>query len=184
MIIFDQLLKENMTNDGYIFWKKLESKIPNIWNRLSSSSKKYHLNENGEVQSIGIHTYEMLYAAINSLSLLNVKIKTKESDLIILAIVLHDSAKYGIEDPLTRKHTDSKHDHIIGDLINLSRNTFMKYFTNEETNLLEEMVRYHSGRWSTDLKKSNIKFESLNIKTIFVHFLDMLSSRNLLKLPK
>ena len=182
MLKFDILLEKNMTEKGYMLWKKLEEKIPNIWDRLSSSSKKYHKRDNGEVSTIEGHTLEMLVACIKLLSVFDVNPKTKEADILLISVVLHDSCKYGLDNPLDRKHTDQQHDHIIGDLINLSRNTFLKYFSNDEVSLLEEITRFHSGRWSTDWKGDNISWKKLNEKTLFVHFLDMASARNLLKI--
>lgn len=183
MLKFENLLFDNMSPKGFEFWKKLESKIPDIWKRSTSSTRKYHKKEDGSVPSIEEHTYEMLFAACKLLSVFEIESKTKEADVILLAIILHDSAKYGKEDPLSRIHTCNNHDHIIGDIILLSKNTFLKYFDSNEVLLLEEMCRFHSGRWSSDAPK-DFSFKNLDPKTFFLHLLDMFSSRNLIKITK
>jgi len=183
-VLFDTLLHENMSEKGLELWKKLELRIPNIWMRLSSSSRKYHKDENGNVQTIEEHTYEMIFAACKLLSIFEVEPKTKEADIILLGIILHDSAKYGKEDPLYREHTCKNHDHIIGDMISLSKNTFLKYFDSNEVYLLEEMCRFHAGHWATNWVENETSFKKLDPKTLFIHFLDMFSTRNLIKIPK
>ena len=179
---FDELLYNNMTERGLQFWKKLDEKIPNVWNRLSSSSKKYHKRDNGEVDTIEEHTYEMLYCCIKIMSIFDIQPKTKDCDLILISILLHDSCKYGLESPLERLHTEKTHDRIIGNLVNLSRNTFLKYFSNDEVYLIEGMTRFHSGRWSTDAD-NDFSFKKLDPKILLIHFLDMCSAKNILKIP-
>jgi len=183
MLKFDRILLENMTEDGYKLWKKLEEKIPNIWNKLSSSSNKYHKKENGESDTIEDHTMEMIFSAIKLLSVFDIKPKTKDCDVILLGITLHDSCKYGLENPLERLHTVPNHGHLISDLINLSKNTFLKHFSNDEVLLLEEITRFHDGRWGNDWKNEDMSWKKLDSKILMVHFLDMASTNNLLKVP-
>lgn len=178
----DELLVNNMTEDGYKFWKSLEEKIPPIWDRLSSSTKKYHKKENGDVQTILDHTYEMVYACCNIMRLFNIVPKTKDADTLILAILLHDAFKYGVDDPLHSKHTSKNHDRIIGNTIVTNKNLFLKILNENQIYKLEQMTRYHSGRWSTDADPS-FTFRTMNPETFFVHMLDMLSANNCLKVP-
>ena len=185
MLKFDKILEENMTLEGFRFWKKLEEKIPNvIWEKLSSSSKKYHQDENGYVNTIGEHTFDMIYAAIKLVSIFNIEIKTKDCDLLLISVLLHDSCKYGLENPSESLHTYRNHDRLIGDLIKLKQEAFFKYFSNDEVYLLEQITRFHTGRFSTDWIKGETTWKKMDPKTLFVHFLDMASSRNLLKIPK
>ena len=179
---FNELLKENMSDEGLEFWLALEDKIPPIWTRLSSSSKRYHKKSDGRVNTILEHTYEMLYAGCKIMRLFGVEKKTSEADLLILGIVLHDCFKYGVGDPLNRMHTDKTHDRIIGNAIHLSKNKFTKILTENQICKLEQMTRYHSGMWSTDAEK-DFTFSKLNPETFFLHLLDMLSANDCLKVP-
>jgi hypothetical protein len=180
--LMNDVLEMNMSDEGFRFWSAIEKKIPPCWNKFSSSTGKYHKKENGHNPSISQHTHEMLYAAVPLLSMFNIKSKTRESDIILLAIAFHDSFKYGVENKsIFSMYTDSKHDKNTADIILENREVFKKLFTDDEVILLEECVRYHSGRWSTDAKK-DFSFSKLNPYTMFIHMLDMLSSRNLIKL--
>lgn len=179
---FNELLSENMTEEGFRFWKALEAKIPNIWDRLSSSSKRYHKKSDGRVNTILEHTYEMLYAGCKIMRLFGVEKKTKEADTLILGILLHDSLKYGTDSPLYVKYTTSKHDKLIADTIYSSKKTFLKLLTENQVDKLEQMTRYHSGMWSTDADKE-FTFSKLNPETFFLHVLDMLSANDCLKVP-
>jgi len=178
----DVLMKENLTEKSYKFYESLKLIIPPIWDRYSSSSLRYHKKEDGRVPNIAEHTYEMLYACSKIIRLFEFELKSKNSDVLFLSIFLHDSFKYGIENPLERRHTTSKHDQIIGNTILSNRKKFLEILNEEQVNKLENITRYHSGKWSTDFGNTD-SLKNLSIETLFVHFLDMLSSNNCLKIP-
>lgn len=175
------ILKENMSERGYKLWIGIKKILPDIWNRPTSSSGKYHQKEDGSVPTNAHHTFEMLYASIPLLSIFNFKKKSSKYDMILFAISFHDSFKYG---PLSsRKHTDKTHDKQIGDIIIQNKSTFLKLLNEKEFYILEQMVRFHSGRWSTDVKNINeFTFENLYPETLFIHMLDMMSTHNLIKI--
>lgn len=177
-----ELLEINLTENGNKLAIMMLKNIPNCWAKRTSSTGKYHRKSNGFVPSTAEHTYEMLYAAVPLLSMLDIKVKTNEADVILLAITLHDAFKYGSRDDAEYNsfHTYKEHDKLSADIIHENKNFFKKIFDEEEVVLLEEIVRFHSGRWSTDAKK-DFSFKNLDPKTMFVHMLDMLSSRDLLK---
>jgi len=178
------LLEENLTEIAYKFWTTLKEKIPPVWDRLSSSSKKYHKKDNGQSDNIAEHTYEMLYACIKTWSLFDIKKKTSEGDVLLLAIALHDSFKYG-EDPDNSEHTVSNHDKIIADKLKSISNFTSTFLSESQINTLDEATRFHNGRWSTDVEDmTKFDLSDYHQYTGFVHFLDMMSSRNLIKLPK
>jgi len=181
--MIDKILKEELTTKGYKVWKIILSKIPYVWDRPASSSGKYHLKENGKVPSIAEHTYEMLYAAVKILRMFGIEGKgSKEEDAILFGIVLHDSFKYGIN-PEIRKYTDNTHDKIVADIVKKNSKMFETFLNESQVIQLEEEVRFHSGRWSSDAKyNTEFCLESLQPETLFIHILDMLSSRNLLKI--
>ena len=174
-----KILEENMTEDGYKLWQSLFRRIPGVWNRLTSSTKRHHLKEDGSVPSIAEHTYEMLFAGIKIISMLGMKPKTQECDTVLLAIVLHDSVKYG--ENIRSPHTSRFHDQLIGNKVIKNKDSFMKIMSEKQFTILEQAVRFHTGKWSTDAMR-DFNFKGMNPETFFVHFLDMLSSRNLIKI--
>ena len=178
----EDILSENMTEECFKLWLDMKEKIYNIWEKPSSSTLKYHKKEDGSVQSIIEHTYEMIYATIPLLSIFNIKPKSNECNRLLLAVFCHDSFKYGSSsNAIFNLHTDKRHDKITADIIHKNRNYFLQIFNEKEISLLEENVRYHSGRWSTDAKQ-DFSFKNLDPTTMFVHMLDMMSSRNLIKI--
>ena len=178
----NQLLQRNMTNTGYAFWNAVIEKIPNIWERPTSSTMKHHQKDDGRVPSVEEHTYEMLYACIKVWRMFDIKPKTEEADVLLLAVALHDAFKYG-EKPHLRKHTDVKHDKICADIVKRGENTFLKFLNEDYVKILEEMVRFHSGRWSTDADE-NFDFSKLHPFVLFLHTLDMFSANNLIHIPE
>lgn len=177
-----EILETNMSERGFKLWKGIDSILPDIWERPTSSTGKYHKKQNGDVPDIAEHVYQMLYAAVKTMRMFNAKPKSVEADKILLAVALHDSLKYG--NLGTRKHTDYQHDKLAGDMIASNRETFLKLFNEEQFHVLEESVRFHSGQWSTDVpknKKFNWSSSNLNMETFFVHVLDMFSTADLIQ---
>jgi hypothetical protein len=174
-----ELLEDNLTEKAFKLWKGIDQRIPNCWDRLTSSTKKYHKKMNGEVPTQSEHVYEMLYSAIKIINLFSIEPKTTNCDKILLSIVLHDTMKYGMLG--TRKHTDKQHDKLAADMVSANKETFIKILTEEQFFVLEEAIRFHSGRWSTDAKYIKFDWKEYNPETLFIHILDMLSSKDLLK---
>jgi hypothetical protein len=47
---------------------------------------------------------------------------------------------------------------------------------------MEEMIRFHSGQWSTDVSKDKkFDFNDYNPETMFIHILDMMSTADLIQ---
>jgi hypothetical protein len=174
------LLKENMTEKGFKLWKGIDSILNDIWNMPTSSTGKWHKKRNGNIPSNAEHVYHMLYAAIKIKRLFNIKSKTIDFDKILIAIALHDSLKYGKYG--NRKHTDKEHDKNAADMIAENKNIFLKLFSEKDFYIIEEAVRFHSGRWSTDAKYEKIfSFNNYNPETLFIHILDMMSTEDLIQ---
>jgi len=176
----NEILRENMSDLGYKFWSALEKKIPNVWNKPTSSTGKYHKRANGVVPSQGEHVWEMLYVCSKLLGIFNIEKNTTEADTLLLAISLHDCLKYGVQ-PEGAPHTDHTHDQRAADMVNRNKEIFLKILNEGQTKRLEETIRYHSGRWSTDARE-NFDFENLHPYALFVHMLDMLSTADLIKI--
>jgi len=177
----NELLEEHMTEKGFQFWKALNSKIPPVWKRPTSSTGKYHKKREGYVPNVDEHTYDMLISASKIYRMFDIKEKTSECDLLLLGIAMHDIIKYGHEND--RDHTHKEHDRMIANRIEENKETYLKLFEDEEqVNILINMVRYHSGRWSADVKDMNsFDFKDHHPYVLFVHILDMLSAADCLK---
>lgn len=174
------LLKKNMTEKGFKLWKGINTILPDIWEKPTSSTGKYHKKKNGDVPSQAEHVYHMLYACSKIMRLFNIETKTTDADTLLLAVALHDSLKYG--NLGTRKHTDYTHDKQAADMIAQNKGTFTKLLTEDQFFILEEAVRFHSGQWSTDVRnKEGFDFRDLNPTTLFVHILDMMSTADLIQ---
>lgn len=174
------VLENNMTEKGFKLWKGIDSILPNIWSKLTASTKKYHKKLNGDVPDIAEHVYHMIYAAVKLLKMFDIEPKTHDADKILFALALHDSIKYG--NLGTRKHTDTQHDKEAADMISSNETTFKKLLTDDQFQVLEEAVRFHSGRWSTDVPRNRpFNWSEYNTETFFVHMLDMLSSQDLIQ---
>lgn len=175
-----ELLEKNMTEKGFKLWKGIDTMLPDIWSNLVASTKKYHRKQNGEVPDIAEHVYHMIYATVKIMKLFDIDPRTHDADKILLALALHDSLKYG--NLGTRKHTDNKHDKEAADMVASNESTFRKLLDEEQFQVMEEAVRFHSGQWSTDVRR-NKKFDwkEYNPETLFVHMLDMLSTQDLIQ---
>jgi len=175
-----ELLKENMTEKGFSLWEGIDRILPNVWEYPTSSTGKYHKKLNGEVPDLAEHVYQMLYASVKIFSMFDINKNTSRADKILLAIALHDSLKYGKLG--TRKYTDNRHDREAADMIASNKDTFLKLFTEDQFYIIEESVRFHSGRWSTDVTKDKkFDFKDYNPETMFVHMLDMMSTKDLIQ---
>ena len=61
-----ELLEKNLTEKSFKLWTGINRILPDIWDKPSSSTGKYHKKLNGDVPSIAEHVYHMLYATINN----------------------------------------------------------------------------------------------------------------------
>lgn len=176
----DEILEKNMSEKGFKLWKGINKILPDAWELPVSSTKKYHKKSDGRVGNIAEHTYEMLFSVVKLLRMFNYKPKTTDADTLLLAIAFHDSLKYG--QFANRKHTDGKHDKEAADMISSNKETFRKLLSEEQFNILEEGVRFHSGRWSTDVpNQSTFDWNDYRPSTFFIHLLDMLSTADCLQ---
>lgn len=175
-----ELLESKMTERGFKLWEGINSVLPDIWDKPSSSTGKWHKKMNGEVPNQGEHTYHMLYSAIKIMRLFNIKDKTADADKILFSIALHDALKYGPQG--NQKHTDGKHDKLSADMVSLNKNTFLEILTEDQFKCMEEAIRFHSGQWSTDIPKNkSFSFKDYNPETFFIHILDMMSTADLIQ---
>ncbi len=179
-----ELLKENLTDRAFALWSAINQRLPGIWDRLTASTKKYHKKKDGRVPNLAEHTLELLYTAIKLLRMFGASPKTSQADKLLLSVMFHDALKYGSDGRGNRGHTVNAHDKLAGDMVAGNKKTFLEILSEEEFATLEEAVRFHSGRWSTNvLDQSKFDFSDYRPETFFVHILDMMSTADLIKLP-
>jgi len=142
--LMNELLEKNMSELAYTSWLKLLKKIKPVWHRPTSSSGKYHNKEGGRVPTIAEHTYEMLYACTKVSRLFGIESKSVDSDLLLLAISLHDAFKYG-ESPELHKYTDSRHDSVAASKIDKYRDAFSSLFTSLKKQKSPATVKVHNS---------------------------------------
>ena len=175
-----ELLKENLRERSYNLWKQLNSLFPNIWDFPTSSTGKYHKKKGGRIPSCAEHVYGMLYATMKVMRMFNINKKSSEGDVLLLGVAWHDALKYGKYG--TQKHTDYKHDKLMGDVIVENESTLKELFTDEQVKCMELMIRFHSGRWSTNHENTDeIDFTQFPHYVLFIHMLDMLETADCLR---
>jgi len=182
-LLINELLEENMSEEGFKLWTAVLTKITPIWTRPTSSTGKYHNKADGRVPTVAEHTYEMLDATVKVMRMYDAAPKSREADLLLLGISLHDAWKYG-ENPNGRFHTANAHDLIAAQMIRKNKDAFLKLFSEEQFEILVNMLDFHQGRWSTNAKNiNNFSFSNYHPYVHFLHTLDMLSSNNRLYSP-
>jgi 23S rRNA maturation-related 3'-5' exoribonuclease YhaM len=175
-----ELLERNLTTRAFKLWKQLNSLFPNIWDLPTSSTGKYHKKKDGRVPTCAEHVYSMLYSSVKIMRMFSVDKRSSDGDVLLLAVALHDALKYGMFG--TQRHTDYSHDKLMGDVIVENEDTLREIFTEDQIKNLELMIRFHSGRWSTDHdNKDKIDFTQFPQYVLFIHMLDMLDTANCLK---
>jgi len=174
----DQILKKHLTENSFELWIAIRENISNkCWNKPTSSSGKYHKKEDqgGRVPSVSEHTFEMMYAADKIIPMFEGNLN---KDIVFLSLALHDAYKYGLVK--TCMSTEAKHDKIIADIIKNNQKTFSQALNERDTSILEEAVRRHMGKWGTDAPK-DFSYEKYSPLVLFLSTLDMMSSKNLIK---
>jgi len=174
------LLETNMTEKGFKLWNGINSILPDTWERPTSSTGKYHKKADGSIPTQGEHVYQLLYSTVKVWRMFDIMPKTSEADVLLFAIVLHDSLKYGKFG--AREHSDIQHDKNAGDMVKQNKETFLKVLNEKQFVAMEEAIRFHSGRWSTDVtKKEFFDWDDFKKYTFFIHMLDMLSTADCLQ---
>lgn len=176
-----KLAETNMSQEGYKILGLILKDITPIWDRKVSSSGRYHVKANGYVPTILEHTYEMLFCALKIIRLFGYKSKSQQIDVMIMAIILHDSLKYGIENPINNKHTVSAHDKLVGELVTKHKDILEPHLEQDNFWALRHAVSYHSGRWTVNNKIGIKIFGDKRLVSFFVHIMDMLSTNDCLK---
>lgn len=158
--------------------KKMIEKLPDYFFEIEASSTgkyhpKYTLGSGGLLR----HTKAAVRIAYELLSnpIIGDKYTSNEKDLMLIGLILHDGLKSG---EVKEKYTKIDHPLLVANFIENNKNELS--FTDEEINLLKNVISSHMGPWNKDyndnevLPKPKTKYES------FVHMCDYLASRKCL----
>lgn len=169
-------IKEARYQDGV---RKLATLLPDYFYHVAASSTgKYHpafsLGEGGLLR----HTKVAVRFAKTLLEnpCFGDKYTSKEKDLMIIAIMLHDGLKHGLTE---EKYTRADHPLLAANFV--LENGETAGFTKEETEFISECIKSHMGPWNTDYyTKEEILPKPKNKYQNFVHMCDYLSSKKFL----
>ena len=154
--------------------KQLVSKLPDYFFEVQASSTgKYHPEFTTGMHGLVKHTkvavriaYELLEnPGINNFT-------NKEKDLIIMALILHDGLKSGIE---KERYTRFDHPLLICTLI--KENSKLPI---EDIELVTSMISSHMGIWTKDYNGNEVLPKPKDKYQRFVHMCDFLASRKFL----
>jgi len=156
--------------------KQLVSKQPDYFFEIQAASTgKYHpafaASEHGLVK----HTkaaVKIAYDLLGNPGLNN--FTSREKDLIIMALILHDGLKCGIE---KERYTRVDHPLLICDFIKENSN-----LSNEDIELVTKMISSHMGIWNTDFNGNEVLPIPKDKYQRFVHMCDFLASRKFLNI--
>ncbi len=176
-----ELAEEHLTEKGFKMLSVIVEHLPDIWDKPTSSTLKHHRRKDGTVPSIADHTAEMLEAGIKCIAIFtgDDNIRNSYTDAVFTGIFLHDGLKYGPEGKY--RHTVSNHDKQIADFLEKNHKFIKKYYSEKEFSLIWAMVRFHSGQWSVKkAERPNFHFSQYPPEVLFIHVMDMLSTRSYL----
>lgn len=157
---------------------KLIELIPDYFFTLQAASTgKYHpsftLGEGGLLR----HTKAAVRIAVELFSneCLSGAYSKNEKDLMIIAIIMHDTVKYGIP-----KETYCRFDHPILAANFIEENKAILEFNDKEIEFLKTVISSHMGPWTTNYYSSVVLPRPDNRFQKMVHMCDFLSSRKFL----
>jgi hypothetical protein len=166
--------KDNYKDDC----KKLINLLPDYFFSIpASSTGKYHPNYASNEGGLVRHTKVVVRIAYE---LLNNKIigsdfTDDEKDLIIIALLLHDGLKSGLNH---NRYTLFEHPLIMAKFIR--DNNEILSFSDEEIALLTSMIESHSGEWTRNNYSDIILPTPESKYQKFAHMCDFLASRKFL----
>lgn len=172
---------ERIKNEDYKeSTKKLLNLVPDYFFEIpASSTGKYHPDYALGMCGLVRHTKAAFAIGSEILSLEGTKnfYTDREKDLMLIAILFHDTFKNGKEH---ERYTRFDHPIIAADFI--KENKDLTKFTDEDINFLTKVMSSHMGSWNTSsysevvLPKPNDKYE------MFVHMCDYLASRKFIEI--
>jgi HD superfamily phosphodiesterase len=136
-----------------------------FWDKASSSTGKYHKeDENGQYGQV-IHTLRVIAVAEHLVRMAD--LNDLERDILISAASLHDICKYGVDGQ--SKHTLSEHPKLVKSL--WERNLLVLPRCDYDHEIISAILQ-HSGRWSGLPHPPSTKLGRL------LHIADFMASRH------
>lgn len=155
--------------------KYLINLLPDYFFKIpASSTGKYHPKFASTEHGLVKHTKVAVRIAYD-LFLINDSFSNNDKDLIIMALIMHDGLKKGMEE---EEYTRFDHPLLVSELI-------MKNASNLKMNIDDvrkicTMIESHMGKWNTN-KYSKVELPlPIDKYQRFVHMCDYLASRNYL----
>lgn len=152
------------------------SLLPDYFFHISASSTgKYHpeytLGDGGLVR----HTKSAVRMAQELFGIYKIDDETK--DLVIMALIIHDGLKKGIQEA---KYTRFDHPILIGEYLKENQD---KLLLNEvQIERIIKMDASHMGRWNTNAYNPDIILSlPISVEEKFVHMCDFLASRKFIR---
>lgn len=152
--------------------------LPNYFFKVAASSTgKYHpsfsLNEGGLVRHTKV-AVRIAFDLMNDSAITNI-FTQDEKDLMLVALILHDGLKHGLEES---KYTVFEHPLLMSKFIVDNKD---KLSLNEsEINFISTMIASHMGPWNSNPYSDAILPIPKNKYQKFVHMCDYLASRKYL----
>ena len=102
----------------------------------------------------------------------------REKDMILIALILHDSWKSGNENE-NRVHTVAEHPLMAANWVK-GAVIFNDIISQEDRDFIGECIASHSGQWNTNRKEEEILPKPITDCQKFVHLCDYIASRRYL----
>lgn len=154
--------------------KQLVSKLPDYFFEIpASSTGKYHPAFASTTHGLVKHTkvaVRIAYELLSNPGLNN--FTSREKDLIIMALVLHDGTKSGIE---KEKYTRFDHPLLACEFIRGNSK-----LPSEDIELVTRMISSHMGIWNTDYDGNEVLPKPKDKYQRFVHMCDYIASKKFL----
>ena len=152
--------------------------LPEYWlEKPASSTGKYHpkyaLGEGGLLRNskaamrIG---YDLL-----SDPCIGGKYTSKEKDLLLMSLLVHDGIKYGIPE---EKYTRFDHPILMANFIKEKHKEF--HLSKEDAEFMADVIKTHMGSWTKDYNGIEVLEPPKTKYQNFVHMCDFLASRKIL----
>ena len=158
--------------------EKLIELVPDYFFEVpSSSTGKYHPSFSQGEQGLVRHTKVAVQIAKDILQLEYMKngFSEDEKDLILIAILFHDTQKLG--NP-KEKYTRFDHPLLAAQFIEDNKDKIK--FTSQEIEIIEKMISSHMGEWNKNTYSNITLPKPSNKYEFFVHMCEFLSSKKYL----
>ena len=175
--IFDSILNTIENEDIRYFAEQCIETIPDyFWNVGARSTGKYHPQYALGDLGLARHTCALVRFLNHILSVdcFGGKFTSREKDLMRVAGMMHDTRKSG-DDEDYKKNKYTKFDHPL--LAANEIRTLIGFISEEELELVANMIESHMGQWNTDKRSSTVLPLPENKYQKMIHLADYLASR-------